>query len=173
MGVLILIAREPMPHLTRNAAALLFMGICIIAPFSMNRTMRAKSKFVRVGGVIFFLIALMMTIILSGCASLPRGPKETKSIIDERFTGREDGLVERIRFQWSDVAFTRGWYFLTDPSATALSGTHTNMPELGGSSTIEVGSPKIVVDPQTGAIIGATGTAVGNVIGATVKTIVK
>lgn len=150
--------------------SLIFVAVALLA---LNSILEARTGKGAAAWLIVFLIGMITMIFCGGCASLPRGPMETKKVVDEHFKGRQDGLVERVTVKWKDTAFTRGWYFLEDPSATAISGSHTNMPELGGSSTVEIGAPSIKVDPQTGAIIGATGTAVGNVIGATIKTIAK
>jgi hypothetical protein len=59
--------------------------------------------------------------------------------------------------------------FLMDPKAANAVLVHTNsMLETGGS--LAIGEGAVSVDPQAGAIIGAAGTAVGNVIGAAMKT---
>jgi hypothetical protein len=62
--------------------------------------------------------------------------------------------------------------FLMDPKAANAVLVHTNsILQTGGSLAIGEGS--VSVDPQTGAIIGAAGTAAGNIIGAALKTAIK
>lgn len=63
-----------------------------------------------------------------------------------------------------------GTFLLTDPSVASLTVYHTNQTTLGGGSYIGTGQMTLTVDPQTGQIVSATGTAIGNVIGAALKT---
>ena len=50
---------------------------------------------------------------------------------------------------------------------------HTNQSALGGGSSFTAGSLTLVVDANTAAIITSGGTAIGNIIGASVKAAVK
>lgn len=66
-----------------------------------------------------------------------------------------------------------GWFLLTDPQVAMLSAIHTNQTELGGGSSFSGGPMSLKVDPETAEIIRSTGTALGDAIGAAVKTAVK
>lgn len=88
---------------------------------------------------------------------------------------RRDGLIREtiVRGErYIDKEGGGGVFVLTDPSFTGIVALHTNQPALGGSSTFMTGTATITVDPQTTAIIGAVGTAAGNIIGAAAKTAV-
>jgi hypothetical protein len=95
----------------------------------------------------------------------------TKKVI-EHFQGRSDGLVYRKQI-WRDDAFTRGIYFFADPALAKVNAWHTNQGALGGCSHFSAGTVEIHVDTNTAPIVGAAGTAVGNIIGAAAKTAVK
>lgn len=66
-----------------------------------------------------------------------------------------------------------GTFFLADAQVASLTVFHTNGTDLGGGSTLIAGPSSIQVDPQTGQIISATGSAVGNIVGAALKTAIK
>jgi len=87
------------------------------------------------------------------------------------YQGRPDGMVALET--WRDTEKGGGWFLLTDPNVTGLLAIHTNQTALGGGSQFMTGQASIVVDPQTGNIVGAVGTAAGNIIGAALKTAVK
>ena len=114
-------------------------------------------------------LSTLTLLALAGCASPHRSGISTH----ERrcYQGRADGLVSSET--WTDKEHGGGWFLLTDPQVAVLTAVHTNQTALGGGSSFSGGPMSLTVDPQTGAIIGATGTAVGNVIGAAVKTAVK
>ena len=118
-----------------------------------------------------FVPLLLSVLLLAGCAIVPRGPVVERTIT-ETFTGRPDGLTKRVT-KLSDEAFTRGLYFFSDPSLQMLCSWHTNATELGGGSRFMAGTFGITVDTNLVPAITATGTAVGNVVGAAVKTAVK
>lgn len=115
------------------------------------------------------IFASVVSLSLAGCAIQPRGP--VVSHVVERFEGRHDGLIQRE--VWKDDAFTRGIFLLTDPSLTGVEITHSNITELGGCSHFKAGRAGITVDTNSAAIIGAGGTAAGNVLGAAVKAAAK
>ena len=121
----------------------------------------------------FLLLAALwlcaLALLLCGCAIVPHGPVVSHTI--SRYADRQDGLVWRE--QWQDTDFTRGFYLFTDPSVLSLSASHTNQTALGGSSRITAGSFTIVVDSNIVPAITAGGTAVGNIVGAAVKSAVK
>ena len=120
----------------------------------------------------FFLAALLLCALalIPACAIQPRGPVVSHTV--ETFSpGRSDNLVTREI--WRDDAFTRGIFFFTDPSLTAVKVWHTNQTALGGCSHFQAGSAGIVVDSNLVPAITATGTAVGNVVGAAAKSAVK
>ena len=138
--------------------------------FQVGRALRLRKS--AVGLHPFSLRSLRLCAIipfLSACAIVPRGPVVSHTI--ERFSGRADGLISREVFR--DKTFTRGFYFFTDPSLSSINAWHTNQAALGGCSHFTAGGAGIVVDPNTAAIIGAAGTAAGNIIGAAAKSAVK
>jgi hypothetical protein len=110
----------------------------------------------------------ILCLVLTGCAVVPRGPITSHSV--ERFQGRSDGLVAREI--WKDAAFTRGIYVFTDPKLTTVTAWQTNQTALGGCSHFQCGELSIIVDSNLVPAITATGTAVGNVVGAAAKTAV-
>jgi hypothetical protein len=120
-------------------------------------------------GLVFVLSVLFVVIPLPGCAIAPRGPVVER--MTEIYTNRADGLVSRVILK--DSAFTRGFYFFTDPAVQTINASHTNIAELGGSSQFTAGSFTILVDSNLVPVIAAAGTAAGNVVGAAVKTAVK
>jgi hypothetical protein len=116
-----------------------------------------------------FLCFLLFIPLLAACASPRRSALATH--IQERFTGRPDGLV--LRETWKDSERGGGYFLFCDPNVQAMLVSHTNQTALGGGSACGIGSITLVVDTNTAAIIGAGGTAIGNVIGASVKAAVK
>lgn len=115
------------------------------------------------------LTGLTGLLILSGCAYPHRSALTTHEV--RTYCGRADGLVAVET--WRDSEHGGGWFVLTDPNVQALTATHTNQAALGGGSVFSAGPMGVTVDPQAGAIIGATGSAVGNIIGAAIKTAAK
>lgn len=112
-----------------------------------------------------FLTSLLL---VSGCTIAPHGSRATHEVWT--YEGREDHLVRKER--WTDRSAGGGALFFMDPSLNNLALYHTNtVMQTGGWITL--GNGTVTVDPQTGAIIGAVGTAAGNVIGAALKTAVK
>jgi hypothetical protein len=123
-------------------------------------------------------LAALLVCLACGCAA-PRRAAVTKHIMPKHvireYSGRRDGLVrEEIVSgeKFIDKEGGGGIFLLTDPAVQGLVATHTNQPALGGSSMFMTGTAAITVDPQTTAIIGAVGTAAGNIIGAAAKTAV-
>lgn len=112
---------------------------------------------------------ILTSVIVCGCACPHRRAETDRSV--ETFAGRADGLVRRER--WRDAEAGGGLFLFTDPAVQSLAAVHTNQTALGGGSTFVTGTMSILVDTNAGAIVGATGTAVGNVIGAAVKQSVK
>jgi|SRR6516164_3110095 hypothetical protein len=106
-----------------------------------------------------------LLLLVTGCAAPHRAAVTSHEV--RVYRGREDGLVSVE--VWTDTEKGGGCFFLTDPSVTGLVAIHTNQTALGGGSQFMTGQASISVDPQTGAIIGAVGTAAGNVIGAAAK----
>lgn len=89
----------------------------------------------------------------------------------KEFRGRADGLVSEDFY----LDRERGgcFSFLTDPEASSITAIHTNQAGLGGGSLFLSGPISWKTDPQTSSIISSGGTAVGNVIGAALKTTIK
>jgi hypothetical protein len=102
------------------------------------------------------LCVLCGSLFFTGCACPRRAALATH--VRERFTGRADGLV--LRETWKDAERGGGVFLFTDPNVQSMFVNHTNQAALGGGSVFT-------------AIIGAGGTALGNVIGASVKAAVK
>jgi hypothetical protein len=114
-------------------------------------------------------LCALCAVLLAGCAIGPRGPVVSHEL--RCYEGRADGLVREER--WKDAAGLRAFYLFTDPSAQNIVAWHTNQVALGGCSHFSAGSVTIKVDTNTAAIIGAGGTAAGNIIGAAAKTAIK
>lgn len=89
----------------------------------------------------------------------------------EQFASRPDGLISRET--WRDLETGGGFFFFADPNVQAMTAYHTNQSALGGGSAFTAGSLGLVVDTNLAPAIAATGTAVGNVIGAAAKTAIK
>ncbi len=111
----------------------------------------------------------LLAFLASGCAC-PNRRAEASHVI-ETFAGRPDGLMSRET--WRDSEQGGGQFVFTDSAAGQLFAAHTNQSALGGGSVFSAGTVTITVDTNTPDIIGATGTAVGNIIGAAAKTAVK
>ena len=106
---------------------------------------------------------------LIGCAFPHRKAVTTHTL--ETFDCRADGLVCRER--WRDAEGGGGFFLFADPNVQAMSAVHTNQVALGGGSGFAAGALTIFVDTNLVPAIAAGGTAVGNLIGATVKTVGK
>ena len=109
---------------------------------------------------------LPLLLLLGGCAVPHRSSLAKHSLAN--FAGRPDGMISLE--MWSDKESGGGWFLLADPDVQAFHVVHTNQTAIGGGSVVAMGRGTISVDPQASAIISATGTAVGNVVGAAVKT---
>jgi hypothetical protein len=110
-----------------------------------------------------------LSLLFSGCAC-PHRKAESIHVV-ETFDGRLDGLIHRET--WRDGEQGGGEFLFTDPAAGQLFAAHTNQNALGGGSVFSAGTVTITVDSNTAPIVGATGTAVGNIIGAAAKSAVK
>ena len=115
-----------------------------------------------------FLFALPVLLAL-GCAA-PRRLSESKATA-EVFVDRPDGLVRRVTYLDSESG--GGVFLFTDPAVASLSAVHSNQAALGGGSSFLAGPMNLILDTNTAAVIGAGGTALGNVIGAAAKAAVK
>jgi len=111
----------------------------------------------------------ILVLLASGCAC-PHRTAQSSHIV-ESFAGRSDGLVRREI--WRDTEKGGGQFLFTDPAVQSMCATHTNQSALGGGSVFSAGTVTITVDTNTAPIIGATGTALGNIIGAAAKSAVK
>jgi len=114
-------------------------------------------------------ILLPSSFILCSCACPHRKAESTHQV--ETFAGRSDGLLRREA--WRDSEQGGGQFVFTDPAAGQLFAAHTNQSALGGGSVFSAGTVTITVDTNTAPIVGATGTAVGNIIGAAAKSSMK
>jgi hypothetical protein len=119
--------------------------------------------------LISFLLLPSSFILSSSCACPHR--KGESSRVMETYAGRADGLVQRET--WRDAEQGGGEFLFTDPAAGQLFAVHSNQSALGGGSVFSAGTVTITVDTNTASILGATGTAGGNVIGAAAKAAAK
>jgi hypothetical protein len=108
-------------------------------------------------------------ILLQGCACPRREAETTRSV--EWFEGREDGLVWRET--WRDTEAGGGVFLFTDPAVQQMTALHTNQAALGGGSLFSAVTAAVTLDTNTAAVVAASGTAFGNVIGAAAKAAVK
>jgi hypothetical protein len=108
-------------------------------------------------------------LLAQGCACPRRVAETTHSI--EWFQGRADGLVQRET--WRDAEAGGGLFLFTDPAVQQMLALHSNQAALGGGSLFSAATAGVTVDTNTAAVVGASGTAVGNVIGAAAKAAVK
>jgi hypothetical protein len=115
------------------------------------------------------VLSALSVVLLCSCANPRRTALATH--VQERFTSRADGLIERDT--WRDKESGGGIFLFADPNVQGMAALHTNQTALGGGSSFIAGSLTLVVDTNTAAIIGAGGTALGNIIGASVKSAIK
>ena len=119
--------------------------------------------------ILFCALCSFLFSLSPGCSTPHRAGEALHKL--EKFDGRQDGLVSRET--WRDRENGGGWFLFADPDITAMAAVHTNQTALGGGSMFTAGSATIMVDTNTAPIVGATGTAIGNVVGAAVKSAVK
>jgi hypothetical protein len=119
--------------------------------------------------LISFILLPSSFILFSSC-SCPRRKAESSHLV-ETFAGRTDGLLRRET--WRDAEQGGGQFVFTDPAAGQLFAAHTNQSALGGGSVFSAGTLTLTIDSNTVPIVGAAGTAVGNIIGAAAKTTLK
>jgi len=115
------------------------------------------------------LLILPSAFFLCSCAC-PHRRAEATHVVDS-FAGRVDGLIRRET--WRDAETGGGEFVFTDPAAAQLFAAHTNQSALDGGSVFSTGAVAITVDTNTAPIIGAGGTAAGNIIGAAAKAAAK
>jgi hypothetical protein len=101
---------------------------------------------------------------LSGCA-FPHRTSRSDHFIEE-FAGRPDGLIRRET--WRDREGGGALLLFADPTVARMSVVHVNQNDAGGGSIFGLGGLTIHVDTNLVPAIAATGTAVGNVVGAAV-----
>lgn len=106
---------------------------------------------------------LLLSII--GCAAPHRAAITTREL--KTYQGRADGLIAVET--WTDTEKGGGWFLLATSDVQSLIAIHTNQTAIGGGSAFAAGPLSVKVDPQTGQIIEATGSAVGNIVGAAIK----
>lgn len=146
-----------------DALEIKWLGTWVRIP-AWKRWMRVKNW----ERVTFTPLCLLLALSLTGCTIAPHGSRTTRKVYT--YQGRQDGLVRVER--WTDRSAGGGMLLMMDPTLNNVALYHTNSAmQVGGWFTLGNGS--VNVDPQTGAIIGAVGTAAGNIIGAALKTAVK
>lgn len=74
---------------------------------------------------------------------------------------------------WVDKSRGGGTFVLTDPQASQLSFTRSNQNGLGGTRAVGIGSISSTITTNAVSVISATGTAVGNVVGAAASAAAK
>jgi hypothetical protein len=111
----------------------------------------------------------VLSLFWPGCACPRRTAEASHSV--EWFRDRPDGLLRRET--WRDTESGGGLFLFTDPAVQQMTALHTNQAALGGGSLFSAATAAVTVDSNTAAIVGASGTAVGNVIGAAAKSAVK
>jgi hypothetical protein len=104
-----------------------------------------------------------------GCACPRRHAESSHSV--EWFRDRQDGLLRRET--WRDTESGGGLFLFTDPAVQQMTALHTNQAALGGGSLFSAATAAVTVDSNTAAVVGASGTAVGKVLGAAAKSAVK
>lgn len=118
-------------------------------------------------GAISIMAAIFIAVLLvnlCGCSTPHRTVESSDKI--ERFSGRTDGLIWRET--WLDRDMGGGIFFGADPTVQSMTCLHTNQNHLGGGSQFSTGTISIVVSTNDAGIVGAAGTAAGNIIKAVV-----
>jgi hypothetical protein len=113
-------------------------------------------------------IAAILATVLCGCTIAPHGSKTTRDVWT--YAGNPPVMIRHERTV--DRSAGGGALFLMDPSLNNVAIYHTNA-DLHVGGWFLLGSGTVTVDPQTTGIIGAVGTAAGNIIGAAAKTAVR
>jgi uncharacterized membrane protein len=129
----------------------------------LARTIRQVWAF---AAIAILLIALMFAI--CGCAVIHRSSATTA--VTEWY--RPDGTLEKRRTV-RDTERGMGAEALEHDTLTNLCVVHSNQTSLGGYSCFGVGAATSDVSSNAAPVIGAAGTAVGNVVGAAAKSAVK
>lgn len=116
---------------------------------------------------------LLLALALTGCETGHRSNSTLHSVEKWSLTTNSAGRVKRFlvfRERWIDRSGVRFTGLLTDPAVQGWSDASTNQTALGGGWRISFGGASSKTDS---AGIMAAGSAVGNVVGAAVKTAVK
>lgn len=121
-----------------------------------------------VGGLTLLMYAFLVLTFLTGCAHLNRNA--VSKITLKTYAGRPDGMVACQT--WEDSHGVKATFVFTDPSGQGLCDKWTNSLT-GGTSWFMLAPFSMIVDSNLVPAIAAGGTAVGNIVGAAVKTAVK
>ena len=132
----------------------------------MNKRQKRR-RVAKWSAVYFFLLPSIFW--LCSCAT-PHRKTVTKHTV-ERFCGRPDGLIARET--WLDQDSGGALFLFEDPKSQGMCIKHTNQPALGGNTWFTMAPLSMLVDSNLVPAIAAGGTAVGNVVGAAVKSAVK
>lgn len=119
------------------------------------------------------ILLLCCALALTGCETGHRANETLHSVERWEIRTNSTGHVRRylvFRERWRDQGSVRFTGLFTDPTMQGWSDTVTNQTALGGGFRISFGAASSKTDS---AGIGAAGTAVGNVVGAALKTAVK
>lgn len=110
------------------------------------------------------LAIVLAVLALGGCTVAPHGSKATHKVCT--YQGRPDGLV-MVEY-WTDRSAGGGMLFFADPTLNNVTIVHTNSA-LHTGGAVSIGSATVIMDPNTANVIGAAGTAVGNIVGAALR----
>jgi NADPH-dependent curcumin reductase CurA len=115
------------------------------------------------GGCNPALAAGLVILLLCGCASIHRvsGPEHSVT------TTYPDGRVVTEKWSWKDDA--RSHEFFDRGSLSNLVVTQSNLMGWPGVASFSANGGTIDISSNAAPVIGATGTAVGNVVGAAAK----
>lgn len=111
--------------------------------------------------------------LLCGCETGRRTNATLHEVRRWELVTNSTGRIQRylvFRETWRDASSVRFCGLLTDPAIAGWTDQQTNQAALGGGYRISFGTATSKIDS---AAIQATGTAVGNVVGAAIKTAVK
>jgi len=90
---------------------------------------------------------------------------------DTGFFGPRPRIFLAYRETWTDVSLGVGTFLFTDPQASQVNSQVSNQSALAGGHTFGVGSVSSTITTNSVTAIGATGGAIGNVIGEAAKAI--
>lgn len=116
--------------------------------------------------------AIVVALLLAaGCVSVHKKTTSTETIRDYTCVTNKAGDIVRVVTHEEvrqDVYRDGGVTAFADPKVSILRTRHENQSKLGGGSQVNIAEISASVSTNTAPIIGAGGTALGNIIGAAV-----